>query len=377
MAATQGHTQSLHTNALDEALALPTDFSARIARNTQIVLQQESGTTRVIDPWGGSYYVEKLTYDLARRAWAHIQEVESAGGMAKAIDEGLPKMRIEEAAARTQARIDSGRQPLIGVNKYRLAEEDMLDVLKVDNAGVRAEQADKLRRLREERSEDDVRAALAALTNAAEDKGPGLEHNLLKLAIDAARAKATVGEISDALEAVYGRHSATIRTISGVYRQEAGAVEAIEQARAATDEFEEAQGRRPRILMAKMGQDGHDRGQKVLATAFADLGFDVDVGPLFQTPAEVARQAVEADVHIVGVNSLAAGHLTLVPALRDELAAQGRPDIMIVVGGVIPPQDFDELRAAGAAAIFPPGTVIAQAAIELLAELTSRLAHPA
>jgi methylmalonyl-CoA mutase len=377
MAATQGHTQSLHTNALDEALALPTDFSARIARNTQIVLQQESGTTRVIDPWGGSYYVEKLTYDLARRAWDHIQEVEKAGGMAKAIDEGLPKMRIEEAAARTQARIDSGRQPLIGVNKYRLATEDQLDVLKIDNAGVRSEQTEKLRRLREERNDDDVRTTLAALTNAAAEKGPGLEHNLLKLAIDAARAKATVGEISDALEAVYGRHSATIRTISGVYRQEAGTVDIIEQARAATADFDEAQGRRPRILMAKMGQDGHDRGQKVLSTAFADLGFDVDVGPLFQTPAEVARQAVEADVHIVGVNSLAAGHLTLVPALRDELAAQGRPDIMIVVGGVIPPQDFDELRAAGAAAIFPPGTVIAEAAIELLAKLTEQLSHSA
>jgi methylmalonyl-CoA mutase len=378
MAATQGHTQSLHTNALDEALALPTDFSARIARNTQLVLQQESGTTRVIDPWGGSYYVEKLTYDLARRAWDHIQEVEKAGGMAKAIDDGLPKLRIEEAAARTQARIDSGRQPLIGVNKYRLAEEDLLDVLKVDNAGVRVEQAEKLVRLRAERSDDEVRSTLAALTNAAAEKGPGIEHNLLKLAIDAARAKATVGEISDALEAVYGRHSATIRTISGVYLGEAGGggrVEIIEQARAATAEFEQEQGRRPRILMAKMGQDGHDRGQKVLSTAFADLGFDVDVGPLFQTPAEVARQAVEADVHIVGVNSLAAGHLTLVPALRDELVAQGRGDIMIVVGGVIPPQDFDALRAAGAAAIFPPGTVISEAAVELLAKLREQLSH--
>ncbi len=318
MAATQGHTQSLHTNALDEALALPTDFSARIARNTQLVLQQESGTTRVIDPWGGSYYVEKLTYDLARRAWQHISEVEQTGGMAKAIDEGLPKLRIEEAAARTQARIDSGRQPVIGVNKYRLAEEDMIDVLKVDNAGVRAGQAEKLQRLRAERDGTAVEAALTALTNAA-----GSDGNLLELAIDAARAMATVGEISDALEAVYGRHSATIRTISGVYREEAGAVDLIEQARAATAAFEEEQGRRPRILMAKMGQDGHDRGQKVLSTAFADLGFDVDVGALFQTPAEVARQAVEADVHIVGVNSLAAGHLTLVPELRDELARAG------------------------------------------------------
>jgi methylmalonyl-CoA mutase len=369
MAATQGHTQSLHTNALDEALALPTDFSARIARNTQIVLQQESGTTKVIDPWGGSAYVEKLTYDLARRAWGHIQEVEQAGGMARAIDEGLPKLRIEEAAARTQARIDSGRQPVIGVNKYRLAEEDHLDVLKVDNSAVRREQADKLRRLREERDGAATQAALDALTEAAGGGG-----NLLALAIDAARAMATVGEISDALEKVYGRHSATIRTISGVYREEAGAgVDVIERARAATDAFAEAQGRRPRILVAKMGQDGHDRGQKVLATAFADLGFDVDVGPLFQTPAEVARQAVEADVHIVGVNSLAAGHLTLVPELRDEVAAQGRPDIMIVVGGVIPPQDFDALRAAGAAAIFPPGTVIAEAALELLDKLTEQL----
>ncbi len=369
MAATQGHTQSLHTNALDEALALPTDFSARIARNTQLVLQQESGTTRVIDPWGGSYYVEKLTYDLARRAWAHIQEVERAGGMAKAIDAGLPKLRIEEAAARTQARIDSARQPVIGVNKYRQETEDVLDVLKVDNAGVRREQADKLERLRAERDDTAVAAALDALTNAA-----GAGGNLLALAIDAAREKATVGEISDALERVYGRHSATIRTISGVYREEAGAgVDTIEKARAAADVFAEAQGRRPRILMAKMGQDGHDRGQKVLATAFADLGFDVDVGPLFQTPAEVARQAIEADVHVVGVNSLAAGHLTLVPELRDELAEQGRPDIMIVVGGVIPPQDFDALRAAGAAAIYPPGTVIAESALELLDKLTASL----
>jgi methylmalonyl-CoA mutase len=310
-----------------------------------------------------------LTYDLARRAWAHIQEVERAGGMAKAIDAGLPKLRIEEAAARTQARIDSGRQPVIGVNKYRLAEEDHLDVLKVDNAGVRREQAEKLRRLREERDDAATTAALDALTAAAAGEG-----NLLALAIDAARAMATVGEISDALEKVYGRHSATIRTISGVYREEAGAgVDLIDEARAATEAFEQAQGRRPRILMAKMGQDGHDRGQKVLSTAFADLGFDVDVGPLFQTPAEVARQAVEADVHIVGVNSLAAGHLTLVPELKAELEAQGRSDIMIVVGGVIPPQDFDALRAAGAAAIFPPGTVIAQAALDLLATLTQQL----
>jgi len=371
MAATQGHTQSLHTNALDEALALPTDFSARIARNTQIVLQQESGTTRVIDPWGGSHYVEKLTYDLARRAWSHIQEVEAAGGMAKAIDAGLPKLRIEEAAARTQARIDSGRQPVIGVNKYRLEQEDELDVLKVDNTAVRAEQAAKLVALRGGRDADAVQASLDALTRAAAE-GSG---NLLALAIDAARAQATVGEISDALEKVYGRHAATIRTISGVYREEAGAVSTIDEVRAATAQFEHDHGRRPRILVAKMGQDGHDRGQKVVATAFADLGFDVDVGPLFQTPAEVARQAVESDVHVVGVNSLAAGHLTLVPALRAELAALGRPDILIVVGGVIPPQDFGELRAAGATAIFPPGTVIADAALDLLSVLTEQLSH--
>ena len=371
MAATQGHTQSLHTNALDEALALPTDFSARIARNTQLVLQQESRTTDVIDPWGGSYYVERLTHDLAARAWEHITEVEQAGGMAKAIDAGLPKLRIEEAAARTQARIDSGRQPVIGVNKYRVDDNEMLDVLKVDNASVRREQLEKLQRLRAERDGAEVERTLAALTAAATTKAPGIEHNLLALAIDAARAKATVGEISDALEQVYGRHSATIRTISGVYRQEAGQVDTIEQARALTDEFERAHGRRPRILVAKMGQDGHDRGQKVIATAFADLGFDVDVGPLFQTPAEVARQAVEADVHVVGVNSLAAGHLTLVPALRDELAAQGRDDILVVVGGVIPPQDYDALRAAGASAIFPPGSVIAESAIELLGQLES------
>jgi methylmalonyl-CoA mutase len=371
MAATQGHTQSLHTNALDEALALPTDFSARIARNTQLLLQQESNTTRVIDPWGGSAFVERLTYDLARKAWEHISEVESAGGMARAIDAGIPKLRIEEAAARTQARIDSGRQPVIGVNKYRLADADEeIEVLKVDNAGVRAQQLEKLRRLREERDQDAVGSALDALTRAA-DGG----ENLLALAIDAARAKATVGEISDALGKVWGRHSAQIRTISGVYSEEVGEVSNVDQARAVVNAFAEAEGRRPRILVAKMGQDGHDRGQKVIATAFADLGFDVDVGPLFQTPAEVARQAVEADVHIVGVNSLAAGHLTLVPALRDELAALGRADIMIVVGGVIPPADHEELRAAGAAAIFGPGTVIAEAATDLLRELASRHGH--
>jgi methylmalonyl-CoA mutase len=380
MAATQGHTQSLHTNALDEALALPTDFSARIARNTQLVLQQESGTTRVIDPWGGSYYLEKLTQDLAERAWAHITEVEDAGGMAQAIDAGIPKLRIEEAAARTQARIDSGRQPLIGVNKYRYDGDEQIEVLKVDNADVRNQQLDKLRRLREERDTAACEDALRKLTAAAEaslsdDRPNDLAHNLLALAVDAARAKATVGEISDALEKVFGRHSGQIRTISGVYREESGPSEQLESARQQVEDFAEAEGRRPRILVAKMGQDGHDRGQKVIATAFADLGFDVDVGPLFQTPEEVARQAVEADVHVVGVSSLAAGHLTLVPALKQALADLGADDVMIVVGGVIPPDDFDALRQAGASAIFPPGTVIADAASGLLDELRTRLEH--
>ncbi|HEY1704409.1 MAG TPA: methylmalonyl-CoA mutase [Trebonia sp.] len=376
MAATQGHTQSLHTNALDEALALPTDFSARIARNTQLFLQQESGTTRVIDPWGGSAYVEKLTDSLARRAWQHIQEVEAAGGMTRAIGEGIPKLRVEEAAARTQARIDSGRQPVIGVNKYRTDADQQVEVLKVDNAAVRAQQLEKLRRLRAERDEEACRRALTALTNAAA-AGPGasggLEGNLLALAVDAARAKATVGEISDALEAVYGRHAGQVRTLSGVYREEAGTSGPVDGARALVEKFALAEGRQPRILVAKMGQDGHDRGQKVIATAFADLGFDVDVGPLFQTPAEVARQAVEADAHIVGVSSLAAGHLTLVPALREELAEAGRPDIMIVVGGVIPLGDIPALREAGAAAVFPPGTVIPAAAQDLLRTLAGNL----
>jgi methylmalonyl-CoA mutase len=376
MAATQGHTQSLHTNALDEALALPTDFSARIARNTQLLLQQESGTTRVIDPWGGSAYVEKLTEAVARRAWQHIGEVEEAGGMTKAIDAGIPKLRVEEAAARTQARIDSGRQPVIGVNKYRLGEAEQIDVLKIDNASVRTQQIAKLRRLREERDEQATQSALRALTAAAQ-RAPGgsLEGNLLALAVDAARAKATVGEISDALEQVYGRHAGQIRTLAGVYREEAGPSGAIEETRALVEKFARAEGRRPRILVAKMGQDGHDRGQKVIATAFADLGFDVDVGPLFQTPDEVARQAVEADVHIVGVSSLAAGHLTLVPALREALAGAGREDIMIVVGGVIPPGDIGALHEAGAAAVFPPGTVIPDAAQDLLRTLAAALGH--
>jgi methylmalonyl-CoA mutase len=375
MAATQGHTQSLHTNALDEALALPTDFSARIARNTQLLLQQESGTTRVIDPWGGSHYVERLTYELAKKAWAHFEEVEAAGGMAKAIEAGIPKLRVEEAAARTQARIDSGRQPVIGVNKYRVDYDEQIDVLKVDNRSVRASQLQKLRELRVERDDAACTAALEALTRAAAEPAPGLENNLLKLSIDAARAHATVGEISDALEKVYGRYTGQIRTISGVYSAEAGGSTGVERMREAVASFEEQEGRRPRILVAKMGQDGHDRGQKVIATAFSDLGFDVDVGPLFQTPEEVATQAVESDVHVVGVSSLAAGHLTLVPALRDALAEHGREDIMIVVGGVIPPQDFDELRAAGAAAIFPPGTVIPDAALGLMRSLAEQRGH--
>ena len=380
MAATQGHTQSLHTNALDEALALPTDFSARIARNTQLFLQQETGTCRVIDPWGGSYYVERLTYELAAKAWAHIQEVEAAGGMTAAINAGIPKLRIEEAAARTQARIDSGRQPVIGINKFRLDENERIEVLKVDNTSVRTQQLEKLRRLRADRDEQTTRAALAALTGAADAALNGsrpndLDHNLMKLAIDAARARATVGEISDALEKVFGRHVAEIRTISGVYRQEVGQSGNVEHVRELVEAFAVNDGRRPRILVAKMGQDGHDRGQKVIATAFADLGFDVDVGPLFQTPGEVARQAVEADVHIVGASSLAAGHLSLVPELKRELAELGRSDIMIVVGGVIPPQDFDALYEAGAAAIFPPGTVIADAAGDLLEKLNGQLGY--
>ncbi|GAB2632248.1 methylmalonyl-CoA mutase [Nocardia goodfellowii] len=375
MAATQGHTQSLHTNALDEALALPTDFSARIARNTQLLIQQESNTTRPIDPWGGSYYVEWLTHQLANRARAHIAEVEAHGGMAQAIGEGIPKLRIEEAAARTQARIDTGQQPVIGVNKYQVEQDQQVEVLKVENSRVRAEQIEKLERLRAERDPDAVRRALAELTRAAASSEGGMANNLLALAIDAARAKATVGEISDALEQVYGRHQAEIRTLSGVYRDEAGKVSNISKAIELVEEFAEAEGRRPRILVAKMGQDGHDRGQKVIATAFADLGMDVDVGPLFQTPEEVAQQAADNDVHIVGVSSLAAGHLTLVPALRQALADSGRPDIMVIVGGVIPPDDFAELYEAGAAAIFPPGTVIADAAIDLLKKLGASLGH--
>jgi len=371
MAATQGQTQSLHTNALDEALALPTDFSARIARNTQIVLQQEAGATRIVDPWGGSYYVERLTYELAKKAWGHIEEIEGLGGMAKAIEAGIPKLRIEEAAAKTQARIDAGVQSVIGVNKYQPTDEAPIDVLKVDNSAVRQMQLDKLARLKAERDPAALKEALDALTRAA-DRGNG---NLLALAIDAARAKATVGEISMALEKVYGRHRAEIKAITGVYKREVGMTGAVERVRVAVEAFEAAEGRRPRLLVAKIGQDGHDRGQKVIASAFADLGFDVDIGPLFATPSEAARQAVENDVHILGVSSLAAAHLTLVPELKAELAKQGRDDIMIVVGGVVPPQDYDALMKSGAEAIFPPGTVIAEAAEKLLKTLNKRLGH--
>jgi len=371
MAATQGQTQSLHTNALDEALALPTDFSARIARNTQIVLQQEAGATRIVDPWGGSHYVERLTYELAHKAWGHIEEVEALGGMAKAIEAGIPKLRIEEAAAKTQARIDAGAQAVIGVNKYPPTDEAPIEVLKIDNSAVRAHQIDKLQRLKAERDPAALQEALDALTRAA----GGGNGNLLALAIDAARAKATVGEISSALEKIFGRHRAEIKAITGVYKREVGMTGAVERVRTAVEAFEAAEGRRPRLLVAKIGQDGHDRGQKVIASAFADLGFDVDIGPLFATPAEAARQAVENDVHILGVSSLAAAHLTLVPELKAELAKQGRDDIMIVVGGVVPPQDYDALVQAGAEAIFPPGTVIAEAAEKLLQTLNKRLGH--
>ena len=370
MAATQGHTQSLHTNSLDEAIALPTDFSARIARNTQLYLQLESGTTNVIDPWGGSYYVERLTHELALAAWEHIKEVEELGGMTKAIEAGLPKLRIEEAAARTQARIDSGQQTIVGINKYPLEKEDHLEVLKVDNTAVREAQIARLRELRAERDEAALTPKLEALTKCAET-GDG---NLLELAIDAARHRATVGEISDALERVWGRYQATIRSIEGVYRSEVGKnSEAVDRVRARSEEFLSKHGRRPRILVAKMGQDGHDRGQKVIATAFADLGFDVDIGPLFQTPEESAKQGIENDVHIIGASSLAAGHLTLVPQLKQALKDLGREDILVVVGGVIPPEDYDALRDAGAVAIFGPGTVIADAAIELLEQLDIQL----
>jgi methylmalonyl-CoA mutase len=371
MAATQGHTQSLHTNALDEAIALPTDFSARIARNTQLFLQQESGTCRVIDPWGGSFYVERLTYELARKAWEHIDEVEGLGGMAKAIAAGVPKMRIEEAAARTQARIDSGRQAIVGVNKYRSDSEAGIELLRLDNQAVRERQIAKLERLKAERDAVAVKSALDALTDGARGRG-----NLLELSVKAARAKATVGEISAAMEKVFGRHSAVSRAVSGVYRSEAGAMShETQRVVKLAAQFEKDEGRRPRILVAKMGQDGHDRGQKVIATAFADLGFDVDIGPLFATPEEVARQAVENDVHIIGVSTLAGSHLTLVPELKAALARDGRSDIMIVVGGVIPPSDYDVLIAAGATAVFGPGTNIPAAAADLIQKLNAKLGH--
>ncbi|WP_419192445.1 methylmalonyl-CoA mutase [Engelhardtia mirabilis] len=366
MAATQGGTQSLHTNSLDEALALPTDFSARISRNTQLQLQGESGTTRSVDPWGGSYYVERLTQDLADKAWALIEEVEALGGMTRAIEQGLPKIRIEEAAARTQARIDSGRQTIVGVNRYLPETVDEVPVLQVDNAAVRAAQIARLERLRAERDGAAVKRTLEALTACAASG----EGNLLELAIEAARARATVGEISDALEVVFGRHRAEVRSLQGVYAAEVGEDESrVAAARRAVEDFALSEGRRPRILVAKMGQDGHDRGQKVIASAFADLGFDVDIGSLFQTPEETARQAVENDVHVVGVSSLAAGHMTLVPALREELAKAGRGDISVVVGGVIPPGDVPKLRELGAIAVFGPGTVIAEAALEVLEAL--------
>ncbi len=369
MAATQGHTQSLHTNSLDEALALPTDFSARIARNTQLQLQMESGTCRPVDPWGGSYYVERLTHDLAARARTHIDEVESLGGMVKAIEAGIPKLRIEEGASRTQARIDSRRQIIVGVYRYKPTNEAPIPVHKVDNAAVRRTQIERLEQLRNNRDDAATTRALDALTACAEGQGG----NLLELAVDAARARASVGEISYALEKVWGRHQAEIRAISGVYSGEVGEDSAsLKAVRARTKGFLDREGRRPRILIAKMGQDGHDRGQKVIASAFADLGFDVDIGPLFQTPEETARAAIENDVHVVGASSLAAGHLTLVPALRAALAALGRPDILVVVGGVIPPDDYQPLRDAGAAAIFGPGTVIAEAAEALIDRLESR-----
>ncbi|MCU0793052.1 MAG: methylmalonyl-CoA mutase [Opitutaceae bacterium] len=373
MAAVCGHTQSLHTNALDEAIALPTDFSARIARNTQLHIQQETGICAVADPFGGSYYVEYLTSELIKKARAHLDEVERMGGMTKAIEAGIPKLRIEEAAARRQARIDSGRETIVGLNKHRLEQEAPLDILEVDNTAVRLSQVKRLAELRAKRDGEAVKAALAALTACA----AGGEGNLLALAVRAAQARATLGEISDALEAVYGRYSAQIRSISGVYRQEFGADKTVERIRELVTKFEGIEGRRPRLLIAKLGQDGHDRGAKVVATAMADLGFDIDIGPLFQTPEEAARQAVENDVHCVAMSSLAAGHKTLLPALREALAALGREDIMIVCGGVIPAQDYAFLLANGASAIFGPGTVITKSTLRTLELLLERIEEPA
>jgi len=370
MAAALGHTQSLHTNALDEAIALPTDFSARIARNTQLYLQDETGICKVVDPWAGSYYVEALTDQLIKKAWAHIQEIEDLGGMTKAIDTGLPKMRIEEAAARRQAQIDSGKETIVGLNKFRLGQEDPLEILDIDNSAVRDSQVQRLKKLRGERDEAKIRAALDALTHSAETG----EGNLLELSVEAARGRASLGEISDAMEKVFGRHKAVIRSISGVYGSEFGEKEEVSTVRRMADEFEQKEGRRPRILVAKMGQDGHDRGAKVIATAFADLGFDVDIGALFQTPEEVARQAVENDVHVVGMSSLAAGHKTLLPQLVKALKEMDREDIMVVIGGVIPAQDYQYLYDSGASAIFGPGTVVPVAAQKVLQELDLRLA---
>ena len=369
LAAALGHTQSLHTNALDEAIALPTDFSARIARNTQLYIQDETKVCKVIDPWGGSWYVEALTDRLIRRSWGHIQEIESLGGMAAAIDTGLPKMRIEEAAARRQAHIDSGTEEIVGVNSYRLEKEDPLEILEVDNTAVRQAQIARLEKLRAIRDPEKVRVCLDAITRATETG----EGNLLELAVDAARARASLGEISDAVEKVCGRHKAIIRSISGIYSSEFADEEIIAEVRAMTDEFTEKEGRRPRIMIAKMGQDGHDRGAKVISTAFADMGYDVDIGPLFQTPAEAAQDAVDNDVHIVGMSSLAAGHKTLLPQLVEELRKRGREDIIVVIGGVIPAQDYEFLREHGAAAIFGPGTVIPVSAKRVMEELNRRV----
>jgi methylmalonyl-CoA mutase len=371
MAAALGHTQSLHTNALDEAIALPTDFSARIARNTQLFLQDETGICKIVDPWGGSYYLESLTNEIMRLGWKHIQEVEKLGGMAAATETGLPKLRIEEAAARRQAKIDSGAETILGVNKYRLDKEDPIEILDVDNVEVRRQQLARLEKLKKERNAAAVQAALGALTKCAET-GNG---NLLELSVEAAKCRASLGEISYALEKVFGRHSAETKMISGVYSSEYAKSDEVTEVRTMTDAFAKQEGRRPRILVAKLGQDGHDRGAKVVATAYADLGFDVDVGPLFQTPAEAAKMAVENDVHVVGMSSLAAGHKTLLPQLVAELKAQGREDIMVVAGGVIPAQDYDALRKAGAAAIFGPGTNIPYAAKVMLTELNRRLGY--
>ncbi|KKB42985.1 methylmalonyl-CoA mutase [Bacillus thermotolerans] len=370
-AAAMGHTQSLHTNALDEAIALPTDFSARIARNTQLYLQEETGVTNVIDPWAGSYYVETLTNELMERAWEHIEEIESLGGMTKAIETGLPKMRIEEAATRRQAQIDSGKETIIGVNRYRLEKEEPIDILNIDNTAVRLKQIERLEQVKASRNEENVKAALSEITKAAETG----EGNLLALAVNAARERATLGEISDAVETVSGRHKAVIRSVSGVYSSHFSNEEEIQEVKQMTAEFSEQEGRRPRLLMAKMGQDGHDRGVKVVATAYADLGFDVDIGPLFQTPEETARQAVENDVHAIGVSSLAAGHKTLLPALIEELKKLGREDIVVFAGGVIPAQDYEFLRNAGVAAIFGPGTVIPVSAQKILEVIYQNLGY--